>query len=78
MYPLKLPASVQKKAAAVLAANDADSLNPFIATAGAEQVGCLRIAREVLRERAGSVKPKEMLKYLRRAPQVSPFAEDQL
>ena len=62
----------------MLAASDADSLNPFIAPAGAEQVGCLRTAQEFLRERAGSVKPKEMLRFLRRALKAPPSAEDQL
>jgi len=75
-YPLKLPTSV-KKAAAELAVNDGGSLNQFIAAAVAEKVGCLRTAREFLRERAGAAKSKEMLKYLRRAPKVLPAAEDQ-
>ena len=76
-YPLKLHASI-KKAAAELAANDGVSLNQFIAAAVAEKVGCLRTAQEFLRERAGTAKPKDMLKYLRRASKVPPSAEDQL
>jgi len=76
-YPLKLPASIMK-AAAELAANDGVSLNKFMADAVAEKVGCLHTAREFLRERAGSAKPRDMLKYLRRAPKVPPSAEDQL
>ncbi len=72
-YPLKLPASV-KKAAAELAANDGASLNQFIAAAVAEKVRCLRTAREFLRERAGTTKPKDMLKYLRWAPKVPPHS----
>ena len=75
-YPLKLPAAV-KKAAAELAASDGVSLNQFIAAAVAEKVGCLRTAREFFRERAGSAKPKGMLKCLHRAPRVPPSAEDQ-
>lgn len=75
-YPLKLPASV-KKAAAELAASDGVSLNQFIAAAVAEKVGCLRTAKEFLRERAGTTRPKDMLKYLRRAPKVAPAADDQ-
>ena len=75
-YPLKLPASV-KKAAAELAASDGVSLNQFIAAAVAEKVGCLRTAKEFLRERAGTVKPKDMLEYLRWAPEVAPAADDQ-
>jgi len=75
-YPLKLPASV-KKAAAELAASDGVSLNQFIAAAVAEKVGCLRTAKEFLRERAGTAKAKDMLKYLQRAPKVAPAADDQ-
>ena len=76
-YPLKLPASV-KKAAAELAANDGVSLNQFIAAAVAEKVGCLRTAQEFLHERAGMAKPKDMLKFLRRAPKVPPADGDRL
>ena len=75
-YPLKLPASV-KKAAAELAASDGVSLNQFIAAAVAEKVGCLRTAKEFLRDRAGTARPKDMLKYLQRAPKVAPTADDQ-
>ncbi|HXS26116.1 MAG TPA: toxin-antitoxin system HicB family antitoxin [Steroidobacteraceae bacterium] len=74
-YPLKLPSSI-KKAAAELAASDGVSLNQFIAAAVAEKVGSLRTAREFLRERAGSSKPGDMLKFLRRAPKVPPAADD--
>jgi hypothetical protein len=76
-YPLKLPASV-KKAAAELAASDGVSLNQFIAAAVAEKVGCLRAAREFLRARAGSAKPRDVLKYLRRAPKVPPADDGRL
>jgi hypothetical protein len=74
-YPLKLATSV-KKAAAELAATDGVSLNQFIAAAVAEKVGSLRAADDFLRERSGSAKPKDMLKYLRRAPKVAPDTED--
>ena len=74
-YPLKLPASV-KKAAAELAASDGVSLNQFIAAAVAEKVGSLRTAKEFLRERAGTAKPKDMLKYLRRASKVALSADE--
>ena len=74
-YPLKLPTSV-KKAAAELAATEGVSLNQFIAAAVAEKVGSLRAADDFLRERAGTAKPKDMLKYLRRAPKVAPDADD--
>ena len=74
-YPLKLPTSV-KKAAAELAATDGVSLNQFITAAVAEKVGSLRAADDFLRERAGTAKPEDMLKYLRRAPKVAPDADD--
>ena len=74
-YPLKLCTSV-KKAAAELAATDSVSLNQFIAAAVAEKVGSLRAADDFLRERAGTAKPKDMLKYLRRAPKVAPNTDD--
>jgi len=74
-YPLKLPTSV-KKAAAELAASDGVSLNQFIAAAVAEKVGSLRTARDFLRDRAGSAKPRDMLKYLRRAPKAAAEPDD--
>jgi hypothetical protein len=76
IYPLKLTSSI-KKAAAELAAGDGISLNQLIVAAVAEKAGSLPAAREFLRERAGSSKPKEMLKYQRRAPTVRPTADDQ-
>jgi hypothetical protein len=76
-YPLKLPTSV-KSAAAALAKEDGVSLNQFIAAAVAEKVGTLRTAREFLRQRTGTAKPKDMQKYLRRAPKVAPDAKDSL
>jgi len=75
-YPLKLPSSV-KNAAAELAKLDGVSLNQFIAAAVAEKVGSIRTAREYLRDRAGSAKPKDMTKYLRRAPKTAPVAGDE-
>jgi hypothetical protein len=73
-HPLKLPASV-KKAAAELAATDGLSLNQFIAAAVAEKVGSLRAEDDFLLERAGTAKPKDMLKCLRRAPKVAPSVD---
>ena len=70
-YPLKLPNSV-KNAAAELAKIDGVSLNQFIAAAVAEKVGALRTASEFLQQRAGSARPKDLVKYLRRAPKVDP------
>jgi hypothetical protein len=75
-YPLKLPNSV-KNAAAELAKLDGVSLNQFIAAAVAEKVGTMRTAREYLQLRAGSAKPKDMLKYLKRAPRTRPLEGDE-
>jgi hypothetical protein len=74
-YPLKLPNSV-KNAAAELAKVDGVSLNQFIASAVAEKVGTLQTARLFLQEKAGTAKPKDLLKYLRRAPKVAPADND--
>lgn len=65
-----------KKAAAELAASDGVSLNQFVAAAVAEKVGSLRTAREFLRERAVTAKPKEMLEYLGPVPKVPPADGD--
>ena len=76
-YPLKLPNSV-KNAAAELAKVDGVSLNQFIAAAVAEKVGTLQAARVFLHERAGSAKPKDLLKFLRRAPKTAPPDNDRI
>jgi hypothetical protein len=76
-YPLKLPNSV-KNAAAELAKVDGVSLNQFIAAAVAEKVGTLQTARVFLQERAGAAKPKDLLKYLRRAPKIAPSDNDKI
>jgi hypothetical protein len=75
-YPLKLPSSIND-AAADLAKVDGVSLNQFIAAAVAEKVGTLRAARDFLRQRAGTAKPKDLLKYARRAPKVPPVKGDE-
>ena len=75
-YPLKLPSSV-KNAAAELAKLDGVSLNQFIAAAVAEKVGTLRTASDFLRQRASTAKPKDLLKYLQRAPKVAPTKGDE-
>lgn len=75
-YPLKLPTSV-KNAAAELAKLDGVSLNQFIAAAVAEKVGTIRTAREFLHERSGKARPRDMLKYLKRAPKVAPEPGDE-
>ena len=59
-----------KNAAAELAKIDGVSLNQLIAAAVAEKVGALRTAGEFLQQRAGSARPKDLIKYLRRAPKV--------
>ncbi len=76
-YPLKLPNSI-KDAAADLAKIDGVSLNQFIAAAVAEKVGTLQTAQLFLKERAGTAKPKDLLKYLRRAPKVAPPDNDRI
>lgn len=75
-YPLKLPNSV-KNAAAQLAKADGVSLNQFIAAAVAEKVGSLRAADTFLAERAGRARPKDLLRYLRKAPKVAPAPGDE-
>ena len=74
-YPLKLPASV-KAAAARLAKTDGVSLNQFIAVAVAEKVGVMETAREFLSRRAGSAKPRDLLKFTRRAGREAPIEAD--
>jgi hypothetical protein len=76
-YPLKLPASV-KNAAAQLAKADGVSLNQFIAAAVAEKVGSLRSAEALLAQRAGSARPKDLLRYLRKAPKARPATGDEM
>jgi hypothetical protein len=76
-YPLKLPNSV-KNAAAELAKIDGVSLNQFIAAAVAEKVGTLRTADLFLKARAGTARPKDLLKYLRRAPKSAPPDNDRI
>ena len=76
-YPLKLPASV-KNAAAQLARTDGVSLNQFIAAAVAEKVGSLRTAEALLAERAGKSRPRDLLRYLRNAPDAAPVPGDEV
>ena len=74
-YPLKLPASV-KAAAARLAKADGVSLNQFIAVAVAEKVGVMETAQEFLQRRAGRAKPRDLLKFTRKAGRESPSDAD--
>lgn len=75
-YPLKLPSSI-KNAAADLAKLDGVSLNQFIAAAVAEKVGTLRAARDFLQQQGGTAKPRDLLKYIRRAPKTPPMKGDE-
>jgi hypothetical protein len=59
-------------AAAELAKVGGVLLNQFIAAAVAEKVGTLRTALKFLKQRADSAKPKDPIKYFRRAPKVTP------
>ena len=61
---------------AELAAAHGVSLNQFIAAAVAEKIGSLRAADDFPRALAGTAKPKDLLKYLRRAPKVVPHVDD--
>lgn len=74
-YLLKLPTSV-KTAAARLAKAEGVSLTQFIAAAVAEKVGVMETAREFLERRAGDAKPKDLLKYLRKAGRKQPVELD--
>ena len=74
-YPLKLPASV-KAAAARLAKADGVSLNQFIAVAVAEKVGSIETAQEFLERRAGDAKPRDLLKFARKAGKEAPGEAD--
>jgi len=65
-----------KAAAARLAKADGVSLNQFIAAAVAEKVGVIETAREFLERRAGDARPKDLLKYLRRAGREQPAETD--
>lgn len=76
-YPLKMPNSV-KAAAARLAKADGVSLNQFIAVAVAEKVGTMETADTFLRQRAGKAKAADLMRFLRKAPNVKPLPEDVL
>lgn len=54
------------------------SLNQFIAAAVAEKVGSIRTAEVLLAQRAGGARPKDLLRYLRKAPKVSPVQGDEI
>ena len=48
----------------------------FIAVAVAEKVGVIETAREFLEGRAGKARPKDLLKYLRKAGREEPTETD--
>jgi hypothetical protein len=74
-YPLKLPASV-KTAAARLAKTDGVSLNQFIAVAVAENVGVMETAADFLKRRAEHAKPRDLLRFTRKAARELPNEAD--
>ena len=74
-YPLKFPASV-KAAAARLAKTDGVSLNQFIAAAVAEKVGVMETAEDFLKRRTGKAKPRDLLKFTRKAGREEPSDAD--
>lgn len=51
-------------------------LNQFIAVAVAEKVGVLETADEFLRRRAGKAKPRDLLKFTRKAGREAPNESD--
>jgi HicB family len=75
-YPLKLPNSM-KAAAARLAKEDGVSLNQWIAAAVAEKVGAAETAAAFFKHRAGKMNPKDLLRFLDRAPAKPPVGGDQ-
>jgi hypothetical protein len=59
-----------------LAKEDGVSLNQFIAVAVAEKIGAMETAAEFLRRRSGKAKPADLLRFLRRAPNIVAAPED--
>ena len=51
-------------------------MNQFIAAAVAGKIGVMETAREFLERRAGDAKPKDLLKYLRKAGREQPVESD--
>ena len=76
-YPLKLPVSI-KRAAERLAKEDGVSLNQWIAVAVAQKVGVVETAGEFFARRREKADPRQLLAFLRRAPDVAPDANDAL
>lgn len=76
-YPLKLPASI-KAAAQRLAKEDGVSLNQWIAVSIAQKIGVVETAADFLKQRAGSVRPIDMLPFLDAAKQEVPPVGDEV
>lgn len=74
-YPLKLPLSV-KRAAERLAKQDGVSLNQWIAVAVAEKIGVIETAADFFKGRAGTATGRELMRFLRQAPDLKPDPED--
>ena len=75
--PLKLPMSI-KKAAQRLAKEDGVSLNQWIAVAVAEKVGVVETAAEFFRERSQGATGNGLIRFLKKAPNTAPEAEDKI
>jgi hypothetical protein len=76
-YPLKLPVSI-KKAAQRLAKEDGVSLNQWIASAVAQNVGVVETAADFFKKRAGKATGSGLMKFLRTAPKTAPEPGDEL
>ena len=76
-YPLKLPNSI-KKAAQRLAKEDGVSLNQWISVAVAEKIGVVETAAAFFQKRAGGATGDGLMKFLRKAPNARPDAEDRI
>lgn len=76
-YPLKLPLSI-KKAAQRLAKEDGVSLNQWIAVAVAQKIGVVETAADFFSRRAGAATGKELLGFLRSAPNIPPEKWDEV
>lgn len=76
-YPLKLPVSI-KRAAQRLAKEDGVSLNQWIAVAVAQKVGVVETAGEFFARRKDGADPRQLMDFLRSAPDRAPDAVDVL
>lgn len=74
-YPLKLPLSI-KRAAQRLAKEDGVSLNQWIAVAVAQKVGVAETAEEFFARRKENADPRQLMEFLRKAPDRIPGEDD--